>query len=297
MPGSGGKRKSNCLWKLYSYSWTEKLLYERKELLAVIRFTRQFRYYLLGRKCIVRTGHSSLTWLLNFKEPQGQLARWLEELSQYYMVVHHRQGSKHANADALSRIEGGNPCLDFRLLVNLEELPCGGCKYCTKAHENWTEFATEVDEAVGLALPMGPERLMQNDEKQIGSLSLDGKVGSALPGESCIYAGSSEQIQGPLRTLSIYSLLLDGNTASFGQNEENRMKGKADPPLTCGEEGNFTYSWPWDPGGCWEHSDVDVVHVDIVTMDKVPRIMTTNTSTPDLVRYFFSCVHPERDER
>ena len=139
-----------------------------------------------------------------------------------------------------------------------------------------------MDEAVGLALPMGPERLMKNDEKQIGSLSLDGKVSSALPGESCIYAGSSEQIQGPLRTLPVYSLLLDGNTASFGQNEENRMKGKADPPPTYWDERNFTYSWPWDPGGCWEHSDVDVVHVDIVTMDKVPRIMTTNTSTPDL---------------
>ena len=36
------------------------------------------------------------------------------------MVVQHRQVSKHANADALSRTEGGNPCLDFRLLVNLD---------------------------------------------------------------------------------------------------------------------------------------------------------------------------------
>ena len=43
----------------------------RKELLAVIRFARQFRRYLLGRKFIVWTDHSSLTWLLNFKEPQG----------------------------------------------------------------------------------------------------------------------------------------------------------------------------------------------------------------------------------
>ena len=51
----------------------------RKELLAVVRFTRQFRHYLLGNSFQVKTDHNSLTWLLNFKEPQGELARWLEE--------------------------------------------------------------------------------------------------------------------------------------------------------------------------------------------------------------------------
>ncbi|MCG7869674.1 MAG: retroviral-like aspartic protease family protein, partial [Candidatus Thiodiazotropha taylori] len=75
----------------------------RKELLAVVRFTRQFRHYILGRQFLVRSDHSSLRWLLNFKEPDGQLARWLEELSQYDMVVRHRPGRKHENADALSR--------------------------------------------------------------------------------------------------------------------------------------------------------------------------------------------------
>jgi hypothetical protein len=59
---------------------------------------------------LVKTGpdHNSLTWLMNFKEPQGQLARWLEELSQFNMEIQHRPGKKHANADALSRIPGGN---------------------------------------------------------------------------------------------------------------------------------------------------------------------------------------------
>ncbi len=62
----------------------------RKELLAVVRFCRQYRYYLLGRPFVVRTDHASLTWLLNFREPQGQLARWVEELSQYNMILRHR---------------------------------------------------------------------------------------------------------------------------------------------------------------------------------------------------------------
>ena len=58
----------------------QKYCTTRKELLAIIRFSRQFRHYLLGRHFTVRTYHNSLTWLMNFKEPQGQLARWLEEL-------------------------------------------------------------------------------------------------------------------------------------------------------------------------------------------------------------------------
>ena len=37
------------------------------------------------------------------KEPEGQLARWLEQLQEYDFVVIHRRGSSHGNADALSR--------------------------------------------------------------------------------------------------------------------------------------------------------------------------------------------------
>jgi hypothetical protein len=39
----------------------------RKELLAVVRFTRHYRHYLLDREFTVRTDHSSLTWLLNLR--------------------------------------------------------------------------------------------------------------------------------------------------------------------------------------------------------------------------------------
>lgn len=76
----------------------------RKELLAVVRFTRQFRHYLLGRKFTVRTEHHSLNWLINFRHPEGQIARWLEELSQYDMTIIHRPGKKYINADALSEM-------------------------------------------------------------------------------------------------------------------------------------------------------------------------------------------------
>ena len=74
-----------------------------KELFSVVKFTPQFRHYLLGRRFTVRTDHQRLTWLVNFRHPEGQIARWLEKLSQYNMKIEHRPGKKHVNADALSR--------------------------------------------------------------------------------------------------------------------------------------------------------------------------------------------------
>ena len=76
----------------------------RKELLAVVSFLHYFRPYLLGRRFRLRTGHSSLLWLRRFKEPEGQLAHWLEQLEEYHFDIVHRQGKLHNNADALSRL-------------------------------------------------------------------------------------------------------------------------------------------------------------------------------------------------
>lgn len=76
----------------------------RKELLSLVKFTKHFKPYLYGRKFLIRTDHGSLKWLCNFKEPEGQIARWLESLSEYDYVIEHRPGRLHQNADSLSRV-------------------------------------------------------------------------------------------------------------------------------------------------------------------------------------------------
>ena len=78
----------------------------RRELLAVVVFTKYFRPYLLGKRFILRTDHGSLQWLFNFKDPEGQVARWLEALQEMDFEIIHRKGHSYNNADALSRI----PC-------------------------------------------------------------------------------------------------------------------------------------------------------------------------------------------
>ena len=125
----------------------------RKELLAVVRMTRQYRHYLLGRPFLVRTDLNSLTWLMRFKNIQGQLARWLEELSEYDMSIVLRPGKKHINADSLSRIPDTLPGCDcYRAGSIPKKLPCGGCTYCFRAHSQWARFEEEVDDVIPLAL-------------------------------------------------------------------------------------------------------------------------------------------------
>ncbi len=83
----------------------------RRELLAVVTFVRHFKHYLYGRRFLLRTDHGSLRWLCNFKEPEGQVARWLDILNTFEFDVQHRPGTKHRNADALSRYpSAGGEC-------------------------------------------------------------------------------------------------------------------------------------------------------------------------------------------
>ena len=45
-----------------------------KELLAVVTAVTLFKYCFTGRHFTVVTDHDSITWLRNFKEPQGVVA-------------------------------------------------------------------------------------------------------------------------------------------------------------------------------------------------------------------------------
>ncbi|GBM54305.1 Retrovirus-related Pol polyprotein from transposon 297 [Araneus ventricosus] len=100
----------------------------RKELLATLKSIEHFHHYLYGRKFLLRTDHASLRWLLNFREPEGQIARWIQRLQEYDFEIQHRKGTSHGNADALYR----RPCKE-------------SCKHCTNAEK---KFGMETDISV-----------------------------------------------------------------------------------------------------------------------------------------------------
>ena len=78
----------------------------RKELLAVVYFLKYFRHYLLGRRFKIRTDHAALQWLRRTPDPVGQQARWIGFMEDFNYEIIHRPGSRHGNADAMSR----RPC-------------------------------------------------------------------------------------------------------------------------------------------------------------------------------------------
>ena len=113
----------------------------RKELLAVVRFTRHFKHYLLKRRFTLRIDHNSLLWLTGLNNIEGQLARWIEELAVYNIEMVHQPGKDHVNADGLSRIP--DPlvqCNYYSYGCDIQDLPCGGCKYCVRANEQWDDI-------------------------------------------------------------------------------------------------------------------------------------------------------------
>ena len=75
-----------------------------KECLAVLFGIKECRAYIYGTHFKVVTDHSSLRWLLNLKDPDGRLARWAIKFQAYNFEIEHRPGSKHINADSLSRL-------------------------------------------------------------------------------------------------------------------------------------------------------------------------------------------------
>ncbi|CAC5357962.1 Retrovirus-related Pol polyprotein from transposon 412 [Mytilus coruscus] len=97
----------------------------RQELLALILSIKHFHHYLYGTHFKVRTDHGALTWLLRFKNPEGQMARWLETLNTYNFEIRHRPGRQHGNADGLSRRQ------------------CFPCSYCSKQDQKEIDNSDE----------------------------------------------------------------------------------------------------------------------------------------------------------
>ena len=133
-----------------------------KELLAVWRFCNHFRHYLLGRKFLLRTDHKALTWLGQFKEPDGMLARWIAALAAFDYSMEHRPGTKHGNADGLSRRKCARPdCPDCQMDDSDDEI-------------GPADLVNSVDTQVELLRGEGYPGKLEDDAHDIPYMWLDG---------------------------------------------------------------------------------------------------------------------------
>ena len=99
-----GKERAICYASRSLSKSQTKYSATRRELIALVTFTRHFRHYLLGQKFTIVTDQSALQWLHSFKDPDGITARWLEKLAPFDYEVRHRPGKSIGRADGLLRI-------------------------------------------------------------------------------------------------------------------------------------------------------------------------------------------------
>ena len=59
---------------------------------------------MLGRKFQIVTEHRALQWFQNFRDPDGPMASWLEELAVFEYDVLHRSEKVIGHADSMSKI-------------------------------------------------------------------------------------------------------------------------------------------------------------------------------------------------
>ncbi|GFW17170.1 gypsy retrotransposon integrase-like protein 1 [Trichonephila clavipes] len=64
---------------------------------------------------------------MNFRNTEGQVARWIQRLNEYYFDIRHRKGSSHGNADALSR----RPCPE-------------NCRHCSRVETKYDYAIREI---------------------------------------------------------------------------------------------------------------------------------------------------------
>ena len=83
-----------------------------RECLAVVAACKKFRPYILGRKVIIYSDHTSVKWILNKTDLPGRHARWKVTMSEFDYDVVSKPGSQNGNADAMSRITHGKKELD-----------------------------------------------------------------------------------------------------------------------------------------------------------------------------------------
>ena len=172
----------------------------RRELLACVEYTQYFRQYLLGKSFLLRTDHGSLRWLHNFKNPEGQVARWVERLSEYQARLEYRPGSKHVNADAMSRAW----CHD-----------CQGDPFIAKSKGILKKESSEMHHWVG-------ER-SEEQARAIGlSLSYHLRHNKVLPTESTGYIA----IQDLMRYTNLVKYRTDDILEVVNRNERFELKEK-----------------------------------------------------------------------
>ena len=92
----------------------------KREFYPVVKFTNDFKTYLLGREFVTLTDHQSLVWLYSFKCLECEIAKWFEKLWQLNLETGHNAGKVIHHADCLSQVQTEESCTTTFLAAFME---------------------------------------------------------------------------------------------------------------------------------------------------------------------------------
>ena len=116
------------------------------------------------------------------KNPEGQVARWIEFLGTYDFKIQHRAGLKHMNADGLSK------------------RPCDDCSYCERQEQKETNATFSETSVVSVsAIHAERQRCTISVEHNVGKDGTDPSKTSHVdhtgPQQSWLEVWSTKDIQ------------------------------------------------------------------------------------------------------
>ena len=148
---AGGSKRARDWVSSQANGWPlcqRKYCTARQDLLALITFTHQFKHYSLSRRFLVRTDRAVWPgwwgWRILRDTWHGGWKNWHKVICR----VCTKKGKQLANADALSRLpDSMTRCDCYRAGMTVRSLPCGGCRHCIRAHQEWGRFEDGVPDS------------------------------------------------------------------------------------------------------------------------------------------------------
>ena len=140
----------------------------KRELLAIVNYTRHFKHYLLGRRFKIITDHRALQWLHNFKDPDALTARWLEKLAAFDYDIEHRSGKSIGHADCMSRLPATTAALNMTATMDLDASVVGHPNHSSQNLPSFNSDTSQAQRSHSTTIPQDTVKSNQTDDEQSG---------------------------------------------------------------------------------------------------------------------------------
>ncbi|KAJ3588492.1 hypothetical protein NHX12_012084 [Muraenolepis orangiensis] len=214
------------------------------------------------------------------KEPEGQLARWLERLGEYNFEIVHRPGRLHSNADSLSRI----PCR--------QSCPCdaksSGGRETLSFHSSESSGGREILSFHSSESSGGRETLSFHSSESSGGRAILSIHSSESSGGREILSFHSSESSGGRETLSFHSSESSGGREILSFHSSESSGGKQSHRTTTNNTTGLFCGWSPEELRQAQEADPDIgpIRAWMETSNERPPWVTVSPCSPATKTYW-----------